>query len=82
MINIWKYNAGDAVRITAITGEILEGRIECLTEAEERSDLERQEDGLGLDTYDGRHLEIYQSEVKDIEFLKGARSAEKPRAAI
>ncbi len=82
MINIWAYEPGDKLRITAIDGAVFEGRVLDITEVGERSDLEKQEDGLGLATADGRHIEFYVSDIKNIELLARARSAEKPRAAI
>ena len=66
MINIWEYNIGDKVRILANNNIIFIGCIEAITDIEERSDLDIQEDGIYIITENGRHIEIYQSEIKEI----------------
>jgi len=66
MINIWEYGIGDKVRILSSSNMIFIGRIESITDAEERSDLDIQEDGIYIITDAGRHIEIYQSEIKEI----------------
>ena len=71
MINIWKFTIGDKIRIKAINDIIFTGLVEAITDAEERSDLERQEDGIYIATEDGKHIEIYQSEIKEISKIEG-----------
>jgi len=69
MINIWKYDVGEKLQILTMKNAVFVGYIEAITDAGERSDLEKQEDSLGIITDDGRHIEIYQSEIKSIERL-------------
>jgi len=66
MIDIWKYNVGDRVKIIADNNAVFIGRIDSLIEAEECSDLEKQEDNIGITTDDGKYIDIYQSEIKEI----------------
>jgi hypothetical protein len=67
MIN-WKQCVyGDNVRIIDIDNDVFEGIVECVTDSEERSNLEKQEIGIGIITNDGRHIEFYESEIASIE---------------
>jgi len=66
MINIWEYSVGDRVKITADNGSVFAGKIDSLIDSEECSDLEKQEDNIGIATDDGRYVDIYQSEIKEI----------------
>ena len=66
MTNIWKYKSGEKVRITDVDGVIYFGNVLDITDVEERSDLERQEDGIGIIIADGKHIEFYKSDIKDI----------------
>ena len=67
MINIWAYNVGDRVKIIADNDAVFIGIIDSLIDSEECSDLENQEDNIGIVTDDRRHIDIYQSEIKSIE---------------
>ena len=50
MIN-WKQCVyGDKVRIIDVEGDEFDGIVECVTDSEERSDLEKQEIGIGIIT--------------------------------
>ena len=70
MINIWKYNIGDKVRIVDIDdGAVFIGTINAIVDSEECSDLEKQEDNVSIVTEDKRHISIYQSEIKSISLL-------------
>ena len=71
MINIWKFTIGDRIKIKADNDIIFTGIVEAITDVEERSDLERQEDGIYIITEDGRHIEIYESEIKEISKIEG-----------
>ena len=75
MINIWKFDVGDRVQIIDIDNNIFIGRIDSLIDSEECSDLEKQEDNIGIVTDDKRYIDIYQSEIKNISLLS-ACSAE------
>ena len=75
MINIWKYEIEDKLRITAVDDSVFEGYVIDITDVGERSDLEEQEDGISIATADGRHIEFYQSDIKNIELLPPAPSA-------
>jgi len=66
MINIWNYTIGDNLKIIDNKDIIITGHVEAITDIEERSDLERQEAGIYIITDDGRHIEIYESEIKEI----------------
>ena len=69
MINWKKCIYGDKVRVIDIDGDVFEGIVECITDSKERSDLEKQEIGIGIITNDGRHIEFYESEIKNISEL-------------
>jgi len=75
MVDIWIYNDGDRIRISDIDDETFEGRVWCITEKSERSVLEKQEDGICLQTDDGRHIEFYLSEIKSIELMTPVASS-------
>jgi len=69
MINWKKCIYGDRVRVIDIDGDVFEGIVECVTDSEERSDLEKQEIGIGIVTFDGKHIEFYESEIKNVSKL-------------
>jgi len=66
MINIWEYNIGDKVKIVDIDNVVFIGVIDSIIDSEECSDLGKQEDNIGIITKDRRHIDIYQSEIKEI----------------
>ena len=66
MINWKQCTYGDKVRIVDVDGGITEGIVEHVAAAEERSDLEKQEDGIGIITHAGQCLEFYESDIKEI----------------
>ena len=69
MIN-WKQCVyGDRIRIINVVGNVFEGIVEHVAAAEERSDLEKQEDGIGIITEYGRHIEFYESEITDVVLI-------------
>ena len=70
MIN-WKQCVyGDKVRVIDIDDDVFEGIVECVTDSEERSDLEKQEIGIGIIIGDGKHIEFYESEIKEIVLIE------------
>jgi len=72
MIDWKKCVYGDKVRIIDIDGGVFDGIVECVTGLEERSDLEKQEDGIGIITNDGRHIEFYQSDIAEVQEIQAA----------
>lgn len=67
MINIWAYSDAREIMITCVDGEKLEGTIVCLDDEE---DSEMGESAICIETRDGRHIEIGESEIKSIEVLE------------
>ena len=74
MISIWSYYPGNKVRIVDVDGNTTIGIVECVTEVGERSDLEKQEDGIGIITEDGRHIEFYESDIIEISVIDEAEN--------
>ena len=73
MIN-WKQCVyGDKVRIIDIDGNVFDGIVECVIEAQERSDLQKQEDGICIIADNNRHIDFYESEIQDISALNVSR---------
>ncbi len=65
MINLWKYGYGGKVKIINIVGETFTGMAREVTDMEERSDEERQENGITIEC-DGALIEFFKSEIKSI----------------
>ncbi len=82
MTNVWKYAEAERIRITDIDGDMFEGKVTDVTDREERSDLEKQEDGITLWTDDNKLIEFYQSEIKLIEVLPSQTGGKTGRAAV
>lgn len=68
MINLWKYEYCGKVKIVDTKGNSFTGVSREVTDAEERSDEERQENGITIES-NGGLIEFYQSEIKSIEKL-------------
>lgn len=66
MIDLWKYEYGGKVKIVNTVGETFTGTAQEITDAEERSDEERQETGITINCA-GALIEFYQSEIESIE---------------
>lgn len=66
MINLWKYEYGEKLKIIDSDNNVFVGMAQEVTDAEERSDEERQETGIAIEC-DGALIEFYQNEVKSIE---------------
>jgi len=66
MIDWKQFNYKDEVCLTDVDGDVIYGRVECVTDSNERSDLEKQEIGIGIVVNDGRHIEFYESEINSI----------------
>lgn len=69
MINWYKCVYGDRVKVVCADGDVLEGIVESVTDSEEQSDLEKQEISLDIIADDGRHIGIYESEIKEVVLL-------------
>lgn len=67
MINLWDYEYGGRVKIVDIEGNIFSGEALEVTDLEERSEDEKKEDGITIQS-DGALIEFYQSEIETIEF--------------
>ncbi len=67
MVNIWEYAYERNVRITCATGEIFDGDIIDISDAEEMDDS--VEDELALETAEGKVYELKQGEILKIERL-------------
>ncbi len=68
MIDLWKYEYGEKVKIVDIDNNVFVGMPQEVTDAEERSDEERQEIGITVEC-GGALIELFQSEKKSIEKL-------------
>lgn len=67
MINIWEFQYAGRIKIVDIDDKEFIGDAQEVTEAEEQSDLDRQEDSITIYTDDGRLIDFYASEIKTIE---------------
>lgn len=70
MTNWKKCTYGDRVRLTDVDGDVFEGIVESVIALEERSDLEKPEDGIDIIVEDGRHIGFYESEISEIVVVK------------
>lgn len=70
MIRLWDFKNGDRIRLTDIDGDVFICFVIDISDAEERTELDKQEHGITVCTEDGRYIEFYQSEIKSIELLK------------
>ena len=68
MINLWEYEYCGKVKLVDIDGRSYIGDAQEVTDKEERSDLEKQEDGITVNV-DGNIVEFYISEIDSIEKL-------------
>jgi len=66
MINWRNCTYGDKVRLVDVDGDVFDGIVSDVTEVQERSDLERQEDGICIIVADGRHIEFYENDIKSV----------------
>lgn len=65
---------GDKVRIIDVDGDVFDGFVEHVASAEERSDLEKQEDGISIIVTDGRHIGFYESEIAEVVLIDASTS--------
>ncbi len=70
MIDIWKYQNADWLRITDVDGNVWEGLLIEMVDAGDRTDIGPQGDGIVISTADGRDVEFLPSEIKNIEEIK------------
>ncbi len=66
MINIWKFEYAGKVKLIDIDGNEFIGDAQEITDASERPEEEKPEDGITIFT-DGKLVEFYQSEIRSIE---------------
>lgn len=68
MINIWKFEYCGKVKIIDIEGNEFVGEAQEITDESERSEFEKQEDGITI-LSEGNLIEFYQSEIRTIQKL-------------
>ncbi len=68
MINLWKYEYGEKVKIVDIDNNVFIGMPQEVTDQDERTDEDRQEIGITVDV-DGSLVEFFQSDIKSIEYV-------------
>ena len=68
MINIWKFEYCGEVKIIDVEGNEFIGEAQEITDEDERSEFEKQEDGITI-LSEGKLIEFYQSEIRTIEKL-------------
>lgn len=66
MIDLWKYEYCGKVRIIDVDGKTFIGTAQEITDEEERSEEERQEIGITIES-GGVLIEFYRSDIKSIE---------------
>ena len=67
MIDLWKYEYGEKVKIVDIDNRVFIGMPQEVTDKDERTDEERPEIGITVDV-DGALVEFFQSDIKSIEY--------------
>ena len=68
MINLWKYEYGEKVKIVDVDNNVFIGMPQEVTDQDERTDEDRQEIGITVDV-DGSLVEFFQSDIKSIEYV-------------
>ncbi len=63
MINLWKYEYGEKVKIIDVDNNVFVGMAQEVTDEEERSDEERQETGITIEC-DGALIEFNFTRVR------------------
>lgn len=66
MINVWPYEYCGKVKIVDIDGNVFVGEAQEITDASDRSEDEKVEDGITINV-GGKLIEFYQSEIASIE---------------
>lgn len=66
LINLWEYSKAKKIRITDVDNDTFEGTVVDITDAEERSDLEPEEDCITI-SYHGQHIQFENSDIVLIE---------------
>jgi hypothetical protein len=66
MINVWPYEYCGKVKIVDIDGNVFVGEAQEITDASDRSEDEKAEDGITINV-SGKLIEFYQSEIASIE---------------
>ena len=66
MVNIWKYEIADNIRLFSIDGRIIDGKVVDIIDAGEKED--ESEDSICVENKNGIY-EFCQSEVKEIQAI-------------
>lgn len=66
MINVWPYEYCGKVKIVDIDGTVFIGEAQEITDASDRAEDEKAEDGITVNV-SGKLVEFYQSEIASIE---------------
>lgn len=69
MINLWKYQDAKKIRIVDIDDDEFIGNVIDVTDAGEYADESITETGITI-SFDGKHVEFMQSEIKSIEIIE------------
>ena len=64
-INIWDFQGVKRVRVTCMDGDVLEGRVITIEDAEENEG--DTEDSLVLETVSGKCIGLFPSDIRSIE---------------
>ena len=68
MVNIWDYKDCDTIEITDTEGNVFQGKIVDITDADEKSDIEEYEDSITINV-DKINIEFLQSEIAEIKII-------------
>lgn len=69
MIDLWKYQDVNTIKITDIDDNEYTGNVIDVTDSEEYMNDDIKEDGITIASA-GKHIEFMQSEIKSIEIIK------------
>ena len=64
-VNIWEYSGAKRIRVTCMSGNVWEGKVLTIEDAEENEG--DTEDSLVIETEDGRIIGLFPSEICNIE---------------
>ena len=70
MINLYQYEYAGRVKLLDIDDKTWLGEACDMTSREDQSEDDKYEDSLTIKTDDGRYVDFFESEIKEIEILK------------
>lgn len=70
MIDLYQYEYAGRVCLIDVNGKEWIGEACDMTDSEDQSDLCKSEDSLTIMTDDGKYVDFYASEVKNIEVIE------------